>query len=41
MTYSPLGAAFTVVTALSNWLLLPTSITVGVAANADIGIINA
>ena len=39
--YSPLVAAFTVATALSNSLPLPTSIVVGVAANADIGITNA
>lgn len=39
--YSPLVAAFTVATALSNSLLLPASIVVGVAANADIGITNA
>ncbi len=39
--YSPLVAAFTVATALSNSLLLLTSIVVGVAANADIGITNA
>ena len=39
--YLPLVAAFTVATALSNSLLLPASIVVGVAANADIGITNA
>ena len=39
--YSPLFAPFTVATALSNSLLLLTSIVVGVAANADIGITNA
>lgn len=38
--YSPLVAAFTVATALSNSLLLLASIVVGVAANADIGITN-
>ena len=41
MVYSPLVAAFTVATALLNSPLLPTSIVVGVAANADIGITNA
>lgn len=39
--YSPLVAVFIVATALSNSLLLLTSIVVGVAANADIGITNA
>lgn len=41
MMYSPLVAAFTVATALLNSLLLPASIVVGVAAKADIGIVNA